>query len=139
MSDLHTNLTLASDPKNVSAVEPFVHDVALRYQLAPDIHGNILISLTEAVTNAMLHGNQGDCSKIVSISLRRQKDALSIRVSDEGLGFDPGCVPDPTAPDFLDKCGGRGLFLMRNLSDECRFIRGGSCVEMRFKIIRGES
>lgn len=134
MSDLHTNLTLPSNPDNVSKVEPFVHELAERYKLSADLHGNILISLTEAVTNAMMHGNRGDCSKQVSISMRRQRDALSIRVSDEGPGFDPGGIPDPTCPDFLERCGGRGLFLMRHLSDGCRFMRGGSTVEMRFKL-----
>ncbi len=134
MSDLHTNLTLPSDPNNVAKVEPFVDEVALRYGLSSDLHGSILISLTEAVTNAILHGNSGDRSKSVNISLRRQKDALSIRVSDEGPGFDPCDVPDPTAADCLEKCGGRGLYLMRELSDDCRFTRGGSTVEMRFKI-----
>lgn len=134
MSDLHTNLTLPSNPDNLCKVEPFVHDVANRYKLSPDVHGNILISLTEAVTNAILHGNQADDNKCVSISLRRQKDALSIRVSDEGPGFDPNCIPDPTRADCLEKCGGRGLFLMRHLSDECRFTRNGSTVEMRFKL-----
>lgn len=134
MSDLHTNLTLSSHPGNVSQIEPFVDNVAERYRLSADIHGNILISLTEAVTNAILHGNRGDDNKVVSISLRCQKDAVSIRVSDEGPGFDPGHVPDPTSPECLERCGGRGLFLMRNLSDECRFTRGGSTVEMRFRI-----
>lgn len=134
MSDLHTNLTLPSDPNNLSKVEPFVHEVAERYGLSPDIHGNILVSLTEAVTNAILHGNCSDCSKTVNISLRRQKDALSIRVSDEGPGFDPCDVPDPTSAECLEKCGGRGLYLMRELSDDCRFSRNGSTVEMRFKL-----
>ena len=134
MSDLHTNLTLPSHPQNVSQVEPFVHTVAKRYHLSPDTHGNILISLTEAVTNAILHGNGSDDNKYVSISLRRKKDALSIRVSDEGPGFDPCHVPDPTSPECLEQCGGRGLFLMRNLSDECHFTRGGSTVEMRFRL-----
>jgi serine/threonine-protein kinase RsbW len=134
MSDLHTNLTLPSDLQQVSQVEPFVHEVAQRYQLSPDIHGNILVSLTEAVTNAILHGNSADCTKRVSISLQRQKDALSIQVSDEGPGFDPNNIPDPTCNDLLERCGGRGLFLMRHLSDECRFMRGGSTVEMRFKL-----
>ena len=134
MSDLHPNLKLTSDPKNVDKVQPFVHEVATRYKLSEDLHGNILISLTEAVTNAILHGNCGDQSKSVSISLRCQKDALSIRVTDEGPGFDPGQVPDPTSIECLEKCGGRGLFLMQHLSDECRFIRNGSTVEMRFKL-----
>ena len=134
MSALHTNLTLLSDPTNVDKVEPFVNHVATRYNLSPDTHGNILVSLTEAVTNAILHGNQADTNKSVSISLRCQKNALAISVSDEGPGFDPTYVPDPTSMDCREKCGGRGLFLMRHLSDECRFMRNGSTVEMRFKL-----
>ncbi|MDX1910922.1 MAG: ATP-binding protein [Saprospiraceae bacterium] len=134
MNDLHTNLTFPSDPQNVSKVEPFVHDVATRYNLSPDTHGNILVSLTEAVTNAVLHGNGGDCRKSVSISLSHKQNALAIRVTDEGQGFDPNQVPDPTCEDRIECCGGRGLYLMRHLSDECRFERGGRTVEMRFKI-----
>ncbi|MEZ4918862.1 MAG: ATP-binding protein [Saprospiraceae bacterium] len=134
MSDLHTDFTFPSNPENVSKVESFVDDVATRYGLDPDTQGNILVSLTEAVTNAMRHGNQGDCSKQVSISCRHQKNALSIRVADEGPGFDPGDVADPTCPERLEEVGGRGLFLMKNLSDSCRFMRGGSMVEMRFRL-----
>lgn len=134
MSDLHTNLTLPSDPKNVEKVEPFVQDVATRYNLPAEKRGDIIVSLTEAVTNAILHGNRGDCRKHVSISFERQRDALSVRVSDEGPGFDPTQVPDPTCPERVECCGGRGILLMRYLSDECRFSRGGSTVEMRFKI-----
>lgn len=136
MSDLRTptSITLPSHPQNVSQVEPFVHTLAERYHLSPDMHGNILVSLTEAVTNAILHGNSGNSDKYVSISSHRDKKALSIRVSDEGPGFDPCCVPDPTCSERLEECGGRGIFLMRHLSDECRFSQGGSTVEMRFKL-----
>jgi len=134
MNDLNTNLTFSSDPQNVSKVQPFVHDVATRYNIPPEKHDNILVSLTEAVTNAVVHGNQSDCKKSVSICLSRKQDALAIRVSDEGPGFDPGGVPDPTSAELLECCGGRGLYLMRRLSDECRFERGGRTVEMRFKI-----
>lgn len=134
MNDLNTNLTFSSDPQNVSKVQPFVHDVATRYNIPPEKHDNILVSLTEAVTNAVVHGNQSDCKKSVSICLSRQQDALAITVSDEGPGFDPGGVPDPTSAELLECCGGRGLYLMRRLSDECHFERGGRTVEMRFKI-----
>jgi serine/threonine-protein kinase RsbW len=134
MSDLHTNFKFYSDPTQVAVVEPFVEQVAERYNLAPDVHGNMLVSLTEAVTNAIIHGNCNDQTKLVSISLRRQKDGLAIRVSDQGRGFDPGSVPDPTSPECIEKCGGRGIFLMQNLADECRFMRGGSTVEMKWRL-----
>jgi serine/threonine-protein kinase RsbW len=134
MSDLNNNLTLPSHPQNVSQVEPFVHTVAERYNLSDDVHGNILVSLTEAVTNAIVHGNRGDDTKSVSISMRCNKEELSFKVTDQGPGFDPAAIPDPTSEEYLERCGGRGLFLMRHLSDDCRFLRGGRTVEMRFRI-----
>ena len=134
MSDLHTQLRFPSDPTQVAHVEPFVEKVAEQFNLSSDVHGNMLVSLTEAVTNAIIHGNRSDQTKNVSISLRRQKDSVAIRVSDEGPGFDPQKVPDPTSPECIEECGGRGIFLMRHLADECRFMRGGSTVEMRWRI-----
>ncbi|MCS7037362.1 MAG: ATP-binding protein [Saprospiraceae bacterium] len=138
MSNLHKNLTLPSSPENVRQVEPLVRDVASRLNLSREQYDDILLSLTEAVTNAMVHGNQGDSNKRVSISLRQQKDVLSIRVSDEGPGFNPKQVPDPTSPEHLEECGGRGIFLMKRLSDKCRFTHGGRTVEMRFHLQRSE-
>jgi serine/threonine-protein kinase RsbW len=134
MSELNTKISFPSDPQNVSRVQPFVDGLASELKLPEDVHGNILISVTEAVTNAIVHGNCADQSKQVFISSRCRENALSIRVMDEGTGFDPEFVPDPTRPEFIERCGGRGLFLMRHLSDRCSFLRGGSMVEMRFKI-----
>ncbi len=138
MSNLHKDLTLPSSPENVRQVEPLVRDVASRLNLSREQYDDILLSLTEAVTNAMVHGNQGDANKRVSISLRQQKDVLSIRVSDEGPGFNPNQVPDPTSPEHIEACGGRGIFLMKRLSHQCRFTHGGRTVEMRFNLQRSE-
>lgn len=134
MSNLDTQFSFLSSPVEVDRVQPFVDELAQRYQLSPDTQGNILITLTEAVTNAIIHGNGCDCKKKVSVSLLRHADALEVRVSDQGLGFDPNKVPDPTTEECLDKCGGRGIFLMKQLSDECRFMQNGRTVAMRFKI-----
>ena len=134
MGNLDTEFSLPSDPNHVYQVQPFIDEVAQRYRLSQDTQGNMLLSLTEAVTNAMLHGNRGDCSKKVSISLHRHKDALEVRVSDQGDGFNPDNVPDPTSPECLEKCGGRGIYLMRELSDDCRFMKNGSVVAMRFNL-----
>ena len=127
-------LKLTSDPRNVAAVESFVKRVVERYKLAPDVHGNILISLTEAVNNAIIHGNDQDESKTVKIQFQKQKNCLAIRVSDEGGGFDFHNLPDPTAPENLTRVGGRGVFLMQQLSDKVRFHNNGSTVEMRFNL-----
>lgn len=127
-------LTLTSNPKNVSRVEPFIETVIKKYSISPDLYGNILISVTEAVTNAILHGNQGDESKNVCIKCRKKRNHLAIQISDEGRGFDYDNLPDPTSPENLLKIGGRGVFLMKQLSDNVEFIDNGRIVEIQFAI-----
>lgn len=127
-------LRLSSEPTSIAKVEQFVTKLVRRYRLNDDQHGNILISLTEAVNNAIIHGNCEDREKKVSISLREGKNKLAIQVSDEGCGFDYKQVPDPTKEENLCKCGGRGVFLMQHLSDHLAFRNGGRTVEMQFKI-----
>jgi len=127
-------LTLASDPSNIAKVEKYVSQIADRYQLDQEKHANMLISLTEAVNNAIIHGNKQDRSKMVSIKLAQTRSGLAVRVSDQGCGFNYEQLPDPTSPERLCECGGRGVFLMNQLCDKIRYINGGSTVEMQFKI-----
>jgi len=127
-------LKLASNPGNIAEVEGFVQKLVSRYKISPDKQCNILISLTEAVTNAIIHGNRKDESKEVQVRLNKVKNNLSFRVSDQGTGFDYKSLPDPTAPENLTKCGGRGVFLMQQLSDDIRFFDNGRTVEMQFKL-----
>ena len=127
-------LKLTSKPGNVSEVESFVENLVNRYNLDPDKQCNILISLTEAVTNAIIHGNCKEENKTVQVKSRKDRDCIAVRVTDEGNGFDFNSLPDPTTPENLCKCGGRGVFLMRQLSDNIRFYNNGSTVEMKFKL-----
>ena len=127
-------LQLASDPTNINKVETYVNQIANRYKLSQEKHANLMISLTEAVTNAIIHGNKQDRSKTVSIKLAQTKNGLAVRVSDQGRGFNYDSLPDPTSPERLLECGGRGVFLMNQLCDKMRFINGGSTVEMQFKL-----
>ena len=134
MSSQPIMLKLRSNPRSITLVESFVEKFVHKYKVSPDIYGNILVSLTEAVNNAIIHGNRSDESKSVQIQLRKQNDSLNIRVSDEGRGFDYKNLPDPTAPENLMKVGGRGVFLMQQLSDDISFHNNGSTVEMQFKL-----
>ena len=127
-------LKLSSDTRNIALVESFVERAVEQYQIAPDIYGNILITLTEAVNNAIIHGNSNDESKTVQIQLRRNNNCLAVRVTDEGEGFDHSAVPDPTAPENLLQVGGRGVFLMQQLSDSVYLHNNGSTVEMHFNL-----
>ncbi len=127
-------LKLASKQGSVSKVEPFVEKLISRYNLNPDKKCNILVSLTEAVNNAIIHGNGMEADKTVRVKTKRERDWLALRVSDEGGGFDLKDLADPTTPEHITECGGRGVFLMRKLSDNVQFFNNGSTVEMRFKL-----
>lgn len=134
MSKQHEILQLTSNPKNVARVEPFVEQMFKQYDISPEIYGNILISLTEAVTNAITHGNHNDESKNVFVRTRFLANKVCFLVTDEGPGFDHDNLPDPTAPENLLKIGGRGVFLMKQLSDNIIYSDDGRTVEIHFKV-----
>lgn len=127
-------LTLPSHPKNISRVEQYVEAVFQQYQLNTDLYGNVLISLTEAVTNAMFHGNHQDETKQVRVITKKYKNKLGFIISDEGSGFNFEALPDPTAPENIMNSGGRGVFLIRQLADHVRYDNNGSTVEIQFNI-----
>ena len=114
-------------------VEDFIDKVVNEFSIDQEIYGNILISVTEAVTNAITHGNQSDTSKDVDLALENEGRKLSFKVKDQGPGFKFNELPDPTEPENILKIGGRGVFLMKNLCDQVLFSNGGSIVELQFK------
>jgi len=123
-------LELPSNAKNISKIEPYVDGIMRSYALTDGVYGNILISLTEAVTNAIMHGNKQDENKKVIVCVKDIcTENITFLVSDEGPGFDPDQLPDPTATE-----SGRGVFLMRQLSDGVRFADEGRTVEIFFKL-----
>lgn len=114
-------LEIESDPNNLITVEEFVNFFSKDLGLNEEKINGLLLSVTEATTNAIIHGNKGDRSKIVKIDVTADSNVLTIIVRDEGGGFDPTIVPDPTHPDNLLKDSGRGLYLMRVYMDELFF------------------
>jgi serine/threonine-protein kinase RsbW len=129
-------IKFASKPENITIVEKFIDDLKNELNIGDDVYGNILISLTEAANNAILHGNKADEKKQVEISYsvdERGKN-LSFIIKDQGPGFDYNSLPDPTAPENLEKTSGRGVFLMMQLADMVVFSNKGATVEMQFKI-----
>ena len=128
------SIKLSSNPCNVEKVSTFVESLANKLRFAPDTYGNVLISLTEAVNNAIIHGNGRDENKVVEVCTATRNGKLAITVRDEGKGFDYSNLPDPTCSERVRECGGRGVFLMRQLSDRCRFQDNGRMVEMEFKL-----
>jgi len=117
---------------NIRMIESFIDNAKERYQLDDDIYGNIMIAVTEAVNNAIKHGNGGDSTKNVSLTLSFEEGLIKFKIEDEGTGFDHTVLPDPTSPENLEKPGGRGIFLMKHLSDEVEFDDNGRVVQLSF-------
>ena len=88
------------------------------------------LALEEALVNAIRHGNQGERARRVSVRFEVGPDRVLAEVEDEGEGFDPSQVPDPLAPENLERSSGRGLLLMRHYTTWLRFNRLGNCVAL---------
>lgn len=127
-------LEIYSKSENISLVEQLIDEVCEENKVHEDYYGNILIAITEAVNNAIVHGNDNDPNKKILINVEAIEPNIKFQVSDEGTGFDFDNLPDPTDPENLDKPNGRGVFLMRHLADEVSFFEEGKTVELMFNI-----
>lgn len=125
-------IEIPSLSENIRMIESFIDNAREKYHLNDDIYGNIMIAVTEAVNNAIKHGNNNVSTKNVALLLSLEEGLIKFKIEDEGLGFDYHNLPDPTAPENIEKPGGRGIFLMKHLSDEVDFKEGGRIVELSF-------
>jgi len=91
---------------------------------------SIKLALEEALVNAIKHGNQMDPDKRVFVSFQVTPERFEVRITDEGEGFNPGDVPDPTEDWNLEKPCGRGLLLMRGFMTEVEYHGRGNVVTM---------
>lgn len=128
------DLQIPSDIGNLRMVEKAIDDFSAELNLSDEIYGNVMVATMEATNNAIIHGNQSDPSKNVTIVIQLEGKELKVQVEDQGLGFDFQNVPDPTAPENLEKINGRGIFLMEHLSDEILYMNDGRIVELKFRL-----
>lgn len=127
-------IRISSKAENIILVERMIEDVCDLFNINQDFYGNILVALTEAVNNAIYHGNQANANKNIDISFKTSPDFVSFIVKDEGPGFNYSNLPDPTNPENIENPNGRGVFLMRNLADKVSFEENGSKVILDFKV-----
>lgn len=127
------SITINSDIEKLKVVETLVDKLSKKLGVSDEVYGKILISTVEAVNNAILHGNKGDISKMVTVNISADGNVLDITVTDEGEGFEYGNIPDPTDPKNIENLHGRGVFLMRRLADSIEYNTSGNEVKMRFK------
>ena len=119
--------------ETVAAAAAAVAEFVGRFGVSDDAAYGIDMAVREAVTNAVLHGNRQDENKTVEIVLKSSPDAVEISVHDQGPGFNPEDVPDPTASENILKTSGRGIFFMRTFMDEVDWLirpEGGTTVRM---------
>ena len=134
MEEEAQTIELNSKPESMMAVESLIEEVRDKYGIDEDVFGNMFVALTEAVTNAIYHGNKGDPNKKVHIEYKHSPHNITFIITDEGPGFDYFNLPDPTAPENLEKESGRGVFLMKSLTDQLIFSENGRVVELNFKL-----
>jgi serine/threonine-protein kinase RsbW len=130
---LQRHLQIASRMEGITEVEGLINELSEELGVDETHYGEILIAMTEAVNNAIVHGNKLDINKMVDVSVQTEGPKLQFRVTDQGPGFDFENIPDPTAPENLEKPNGRGVFLMRQLADTCEFEELGRVAILTFE------
>lgn len=131
---MEKNINIQSTIDNLIKVEKLVDEISTECNLSSEIYGNVLIATLEAANNAILHGNKLDEKKDVSIKFMWNNKSLHLVVTDQGQGFDFESIPDPTAPENVEKVSGRGVFLMEKLSDGLKFTENGRKVKLTFNL-----
>lgn len=128
-------LQLPSRIDSITIVENFIDELSAKYSFSDELYANVLTCLSEAVINAIVHGNHESLEKKVYINLEVIEDKrLIFTISDEGDGFDFNNLPDPTAPENIENLTGRGVFIIKKLADQCIFNSKGNELELHFKI-----
>jgi len=128
-----TDLKFPSRIEAVAEAAAAVSDFMKSLGLSEDVAFGVDMAVREAITNAVVHGNKLDAAKVVELRLRNTPEAFEITVHDQGTGFNPNDVPDPTKEENILKTSGRGIFFMRNFMDEVDWsvdANGGTNVRM---------
>ena len=124
-------LTIKSDKSELKKVEAFLSDIFKEYNLSRKNFNNIFLCISEAVVNSIEHGNNSDCRKMVTIKISCKGNQLHIEIFDEGEGFDFRNIDDPTKGDNIKKESGRGIHIIRSLSDSLEYNKKGNSVQLK--------
>ena len=127
-------LTLPAQAESLRTVERLIQHLFEEHGISIDYLGNVLIALSEASNNAILHGCPTGCAAAFELHYAYSDHSLRFAVKDCGPGFCEESIPDPTLPENVELESGRGIFLMRRLSDELVFSDQGRQVELIFRV-----
>jgi serine/threonine-protein kinase RsbW len=125
-----TEVIICSDQTEARRVQLQIEDLLAAHRYSEYDIFSVKLALEEALVNAIKHGNQFDRAKKVRIAYQVRPDRFDVFIADEGGGFDPNDVPDPTAPENLERPCGRGVMLMRYFMNVVAFNQRGNHVSM---------
>jgi serine/threonine-protein kinase RsbW len=129
---MNESIKIASQKHNICNAEYFVNDIFNKLKFSRKIYCKIYLSITEAVINAIIHGNKNDESKYIDLSFLETSKDFKFIVKDQGKGFNYNNLPDPRHPDNIAKESGRGIFIMKQYADKVIFEDKGSTVILIF-------
>lgn len=126
-------LVIKSDKSELIKVELFLSDVFNEFHLSRHNFNKTLLCVSEAVINSIEHGNQYDRNKFVTIQIECKRKELHAEINDEGEGFDLKMVEDPTKMDNIKRESGRGIHIIRSLSDSIRYNKKGNQIQLKIE------
>ena len=132
-TELYT-LQLPSTRESITLLENLIEEIADKFQISEDTFANMMTCLNEVFINAIVHGNKLQENKKVIVNADVDGRRIVWTITDEGPGFDYDHLPDPTAVENLENLTGRGVFIVKQLADQCVFNSTGNEVELHFKI-----
>jgi serine/threonine-protein kinase RsbW len=133
---MNKKLRIESKIASLHVVEKVIDEATNELGVSQECYGKILVSILEAVNNAIVHGNKSDPKKFVDVDICSFDNDMEITVTDQGNGFNPQKVPDPTIPENLEEINGRGVFLMSHLADKIKYNEKGNIVTMTFNLVK---
>lgn len=134
MKEQFHQLRIPSNRKNIHRVEDFFRSVNESYGLSDEKLHALLVAVTEAVNNGIIHGNKNDETKNVTVTCGLDAGLLTVKIRDEGTGFDPSSLSNPLEEQNLLSTGGRGVFLMRAFMESVDYNAAGNEVTMVMRI-----
>lgn len=129
---MHSELVISSNVKELSQVELYLNSLFKEQKFSRKVFCKMYISVTEAVSNAIIHGNKQAQTKKVQIKFDCSDQSFDFYITDEGTGFEYCSIPDPTLPSNILKESGRGIFLMKQYTDNLEFLDNGCTVKLVF-------
>lgn len=132
--NIRKELVLKSEYEEVEKVEHLLNELQEEIGFNDEFYAKLMLTVSEAATNGIVHGNQLDASKKVVLTASYDGKKLTFTSKDEGPGFEPDEVPNPLAEENLLKPSGRGVFLMKEYADEVEYLENGTTLVLGFKL-----